>query len=83
MNKVQYLGCIVDEHGVHVDPTKIQFICLSSPDHTNQASELLGTCQLLPKVRIGIHLYFMRPHPSNQGRWKGKVHMGVGTTTRI
>jgi hypothetical protein len=24
--KVQYLGYIVDEHGVHVDPTKIQVI---------------------------------------------------------
>jgi hypothetical protein len=23
MNKVQYLGYIVDEHGVHVDPAKI------------------------------------------------------------
>jgi hypothetical protein len=27
MNKVQYLGYIVDEHGVHVDPYNIQFIC--------------------------------------------------------
>ena len=27
MKKVQYLGYIVDEHGVHVDPTKIQVIC--------------------------------------------------------
>jgi hypothetical protein len=26
MNKVQYLGYIVDEHGVHVDPSKIQVI---------------------------------------------------------
>jgi hypothetical protein len=26
MNRVQYLGYIVDEHGVHVDPTKIQVI---------------------------------------------------------
>ena len=26
MNKVQYLGYIVDEHGEHVDTTKIQFI---------------------------------------------------------
>jgi hypothetical protein len=23
MNKVQYLGYIVDEHGVHIDPAKI------------------------------------------------------------
>jgi hypothetical protein len=27
MNRVQYLGYTVDEHGVHVDPTKIQVIC--------------------------------------------------------
>jgi hypothetical protein len=26
MNTVQYLGYIVDEHGVHVDPSKIQVI---------------------------------------------------------
>jgi hypothetical protein len=26
MNRFQYLGYIVDEHGVHVDPAKIQFI---------------------------------------------------------
>jgi hypothetical protein len=26
MNRVQYLGYIVDEHGVHVDPSKIQVI---------------------------------------------------------
>jgi len=26
MNMVQYLGYIVDEHGVHADPTKIQVI---------------------------------------------------------
>jgi hypothetical protein len=26
MNNIQYLGYIVDEHGVYVDPAKIQFI---------------------------------------------------------
>ena len=26
MSQVQYLGYIIDEHGMHVDPTKIQFI---------------------------------------------------------
>jgi hypothetical protein len=26
MKRVQYLGYIIDEHGVHMDPTKIQFI---------------------------------------------------------
>jgi hypothetical protein len=27
MNRVQYLGYIVDEHGVHVDTNMIQVIC--------------------------------------------------------
>jgi hypothetical protein len=27
MNKVQYLGYIVDEHGLHVDLANIQVIC--------------------------------------------------------
>jgi hypothetical protein len=27
MNMVQYLSYIVDEHGVHVDPNKVQVIC--------------------------------------------------------
>jgi hypothetical protein len=27
MDKVHYLGYIIDQHGVHVDPTNIQFIC--------------------------------------------------------
>jgi hypothetical protein len=40
MNRVQYLRYIVDEHGVHVDPTKIQVICdCPAPDNTNQDLE--------------------------------------------
>jgi hypothetical protein len=31
MNRVQYLGYIVDEHGVHVDPAKIQVIMTGQP----------------------------------------------------
>ncbi len=27
MDKVHYLGYIIDQHGVHVDLAKIQFIC--------------------------------------------------------
>jgi hypothetical protein len=47
MNMVQYLGYIVDEHGVHVDLTKIQVIrdwpapttlTELNPDYMEQAS---------------------------------------------
>jgi hypothetical protein len=84
MYRVQYLGYIVYENGVHVDPAKIQVIRdWTSLDHTNRASELLGTCQLLPMVHVGILPYFMGPQPSDQGWWKGNVCMGEGTTMII
>jgi hypothetical protein len=83
MNKVQYLGHIVDEHGAHVDPTKIQVIRLAIPEHTNQASKFLRTFQLLSQVRVGILSYCMGPQPSNQGWWQGKVLMGEFTKASV
>jgi hypothetical protein len=43
MNRIQYLVYIVDEHGVHVDPTKIQFIrdCLA-PTTLTELHSFLG-----------------------------------------
>ena len=52
MKRVQYLGYIVDEHGVHVDPANIQVIH-DWPAPTT-LTELLGTSQLLPVVCLGI-----------------------------
>ena len=42
MTQVQYLGYIVDERGVHVDPTKIQVI-RDGPTPTT----LIGLCNFL------------------------------------
>jgi hypothetical protein len=60
MNRVQYLGYIVDEHGVHVDPTKIQVI----PDWPSlttviELQSFLGLCQLLLQIRVGVLSYCM------------------------
>jgi hypothetical protein len=81
MNMVQYLGYIVDENGVHVDPAKIQVI-RDWPVLTT-LTELQRTCQLLPTICVGILPYCMGPHPSDQGRWQGKVPVGEGTITTI
>jgi hypothetical protein len=43
MNKVQCLDYIVDEHGVHVDPSKIQVICdYPAPTKLTKLRSFLG-----------------------------------------
>jgi hypothetical protein len=43
VNRVQYLGYNVDEHGVHVDPTNIQVICYwPSPTTLTELQRFLG-----------------------------------------
>jgi hypothetical protein len=68
MNRVQYMGYIVDEHGVHVDPANIQFI-RDWPALTTltELQSFLGF-QLLSIVHVGILPYCMGPQPSDQ-RW--------------
>ena len=68
MDRVQCLGYIVDEHGVHVDPSKIQVICDWLAPTTNPTSYLLGTGQLLLMIHVGILPYCMGPQPGDQGR---------------
>jgi hypothetical protein len=45
MQRIQYLGYILDAYGVNVDRAKIQVIrdC-SSPEKNDQALQLLGPC---------------------------------------
>jgi hypothetical protein len=43
MQRIQYLGYIMDEQGVHVDPTKIQVICdWSAPKTMTELCSFLG-----------------------------------------
>jgi hypothetical protein len=69
MTQVQYLGYIIDERGVHVDPAKIQVILgLASPNHPNRAPQLFRSCQFLPQVCVGILSYHLALESSHQGR---------------
>ena len=56
---------------------------LASPNHTHWASELLGPCQFLSQVRVGILPYCMGPQPSDQGWCQCKVRVGEVPTTSI
>jgi hypothetical protein len=43
MDRVRYPGYIVDRHGVHVDPTKIQVICdWKTPTTVTELRNFLG-----------------------------------------
>jgi len=53
MKKIQYLGYIVDEQGVHMDPYKIQFICSwSSP------KKLIELCSFLVLANL-YHMFVL------------------------
>jgi hypothetical protein len=55
MNRVQYLGYIVDEHGVHVDPTKIQFIHdWPAPTTITKLHSFLGLANVYRRFMLGF-----------------------------
>jgi hypothetical protein len=55
MNKVQYLGYIVDEHGLHVDPAKIQVICdCLAPTTLIELQSFLGLTNFYRRFVLGF-----------------------------
>jgi hypothetical protein len=55
MNKVQYLGYIVDEHGVHVDPAKIQVSCdWPAPTTLTELQSFLGLANFYRRFMLGF-----------------------------
>jgi len=55
MNNVQYLGYIVDEHGVHVDPAKIQFIReWPAPTTLTELQSFLGLTNFYRRFLLGF-----------------------------
>jgi hypothetical protein len=55
MDKVQYLGYIVDQNGVYVDPTNIQVIRdWTTPTTLTELQSFLGLANFYPKFVLGF-----------------------------
>jgi hypothetical protein len=55
MDKVHYLGYIIDQHGVHVDPTKIQVICdWPAPTTLTELQSFLGLANFYRRFMLGF-----------------------------
>jgi hypothetical protein len=55
MDKVHYLGYNVDQHGLHVDPTKIHIICdWPSPTTLTELHIFLGLANLYHRFVLGL-----------------------------
>jgi hypothetical protein len=71
MNMVQYLGYIIDDHGVHVDPTKIQVIC-DWPSLTTliKLQSFLGLANLYRRFMLGFsHISWVLSQVTKGGDW--------------
>jgi hypothetical protein len=77
MNKVQYLGYIVDEHGVHVDPVKIQVICdCPSPTTLTDLWSFLGLANFYPRFVLGFSHIAWAPNQVTKGGGKENIAWG-------
>jgi hypothetical protein len=55
MDRVQYLGYIIDVHGVHVDPTNIQVICdWQAPTTLTKLQIFLGLANFYHRFMLGF-----------------------------
>jgi hypothetical protein len=55
MDMVHYLGYIIDQHGVHVDPAKIQVICdWPAPTTLTELQSFLGLANFYHRFMLGF-----------------------------
>ena len=77
MNRVQYLGYIVDEHGLHVDPTKIQVICdWPTPTMLIELHKFLGLANFYCRFMLGFSHIAWALSEINKGGDKEKFAWG-------
>ena len=83
MNMVQYLGYIVDENGVHVDPSKIQVIRnWSAPTTLIELQSFLGLANFYQRFVLGFsHIAWALIQMTRAVA--GQVLVGEGTTMSI
>jgi hypothetical protein len=76
MDRVHYLGYIIDQHGVHVDPAKIQVIYYwPAPTTLTKLQSFLGLANFYHRFVLGFsHIAWALSN--NQGGGKGKFAWG-------
>jgi hypothetical protein len=77
MNKVQYLGYIVDAHGIHVDPDKIQFIHdYPSPTTLTKIYIFFGLANFYRRFMLGFSHIAWALNQVNKGSGWAKLVWG-------
>jgi hypothetical protein len=78
MDRVHYLGYIVDRHGVHMDPAKIQVICdWPSPTTLTELRSLLGLANFFRRFELGFYHITWALIQVTRGSGKEKIVMGL------
>jgi hypothetical protein len=77
MDKVHYLGYIIDQHGVHVDPTKIQVIRdWPAPTTLTELQSFLGLANFYHRFVLGFSHIAWALSQINRGGGKVKFAWG-------
>jgi hypothetical protein len=77
MDRVHYLGYNIDQHGVHVDPTKIQVICDGpAPTTLTEIWSFLGLANFYHKFVLGFSHIAWSLNQISLGGGKEKIVWG-------
>jgi hypothetical protein len=77
MDKVHYLGYIIDQHGIHVDPTKIQVIRdWLAPTTLTELQSFLGLANFYLRFVLGFSHITWALSQINKGGGKDKFAWG-------
>jgi hypothetical protein len=77
MDRVHYLGYIIDQHGVHVDPAKIQVICdWPAPTTLTELQSFLGLANFYHRFMLGFSHIAWALSQINRGGGKEKILWG-------
>jgi hypothetical protein len=77
MDMVHYLGYIIDQHGVHVDPAKIQVICdWPTPTILTELQSFLGLTNFYRRFMLGFSHIAWALSQVNRGGGKAKFVWG-------
>jgi hypothetical protein len=78
MDRIHYLGYIIDHHGICVDPTKIQFICdWLAPTTLTQLWSFFGLANFYHRFMLGFSHITWALNQINRGGGKEKFVWGL------